>query len=264
MERIEHTQDDFVIIEAKVGSEFIQKTSELQPSDVDSSSSATEEFLEDEGEGRGRRVEEVTIDNMDGAFNLLSNYVGDNTGNSIMTDGDTTILTSGSYKCTDGTGCASIANMLWTENLIGAIKCEEDSATCTLNGENSRRGMRVEGTGAGTLLLRALSFQDGEASLGGGVDIRLGAIVTIELCVFSNCRATFFLGGGGAIAVYSSGTTVNVYGTTFNGNTADSGDGDDIYQGSSATITIHNTCPSPYSLSTPIQGKTRMTYCVDF
>ncbi|GMH64011.1 hypothetical protein TrRE_jg1879, partial [Triparma retinervis] len=32
-----------------------------------------------------------------------------------------------------------------------------------------------------------------------------------------------------------------------------SGNGDDIYR-YSGTITIHNTCPSPYSSNTPIQG----------
>ena len=35
---------------------------------------------------------------------------------------------------------------------------------------------------------------------------------------------------GGAILVQSSGTSVNVYGTSFNGNTADSGNGNDIYK----------------------------------
>jgi predicted outer membrane repeat protein len=83
--------------------------------------------------------------------------------------------------------------------------------------------------------------------------------VTIELCIFTNNRATKSEGGGGAIYVsgFGSGTAVNVYGTSFNGNTADSGNGDDIYN-NGGTITIHNTCPSPYSSNTPIQGKTRM------
>jgi hypothetical protein len=119
--------------------------------------------------------------------------------------------------------------------------------------------MWVSGTGAGTLLLRALTFQDGNSggNSGGGVVIQSGAIVTIELCVFSNCRATYSSYGGGAIYVASSATTVNVYGTSFNGNTAASGNGDDIYV-YSGTITIHNTCPSPYSSNTPAQGEIQM------
>ena len=117
--------------------------------------------------------------------------------------------------------------------------------------------MYVSGTGSGTLILRALTFDKGYANYGGGVRIGGDAIVDLELLVFSNNRATDSSFGGGAIYVEGSGTSVNVYGTSFNGNTADSGKGDDIYR-NGGTITIHNTCPSPYSSNTPIQGKTRM------
>jgi hypothetical protein len=140
--------------------------------------------------------------------------------------------------------------------LNGEVKCVEDNASCVLDGENARRGMWVQGTGSGTLILRALTFDKGYSGYGGGVYIRNGAIVDLELCVFSNNRATQSSTGGGAIIVFS-GTTVNAYGTSFNANTADSGNGDDIYR-YGGTITIHNTCPSPYSSNTPIQGKTRM------
>jgi predicted outer membrane repeat protein len=82
----------------------------------------------------------------------------------------------------------------------------------------------------------------------------------LELLVFSNNRATDSDYGGGAICVESSGTRVNIYGTSFNGNTADSGNGDDIYNypNDPGTVTIHNTCPSPHASITPIQGKMRM------
>jgi hypothetical protein len=196
---------------------------------------------------------------MNGLFNTLSNYAGqyaDNTGNSIMPNGDTAVLAVGVYKCSGGP-CSSSSIMLWIVDFHGEVKCEEEDASCVLNGEGTRRGMYVKGTGAGTLLLRALAFKDGEADAGGGVVIQRGAIVTIELCVFSNCRATSTDYGGGAIYVWSG--TVNVYGTSFNDNTAASGNGDDIYRSSTAeSITIHNTCPSPYSSNTPIQGEIKM------
>jgi hypothetical protein len=153
--------------------------------------------------------------------------------------------------------------MLVTDDLNGEVKCVEDNASCVLDGENARRGMYVKGTGSGKLILRALTFDKGSAFAGGGVFIEGDGIVDLELSVFSNNRATSTIDlGGGAIDVLSSdidssGTTVNVYGTSFNGNTALSGNGDDIYR-TSGTITIHNTCPSPYSSNTPIQGKTRM------
>jgi hypothetical protein len=189
-------------------------------------------------------------------FNTVSNgvYSGSNTGNSTMANGDTVILAVGSYKCSHGT-CADSEDMLATRNLNGEVKCVEDNASCVLDGENERRVINVEGTGNGTLILRALTFDKGNATIGGGVSIYSDAIVDFELCVFSNNRATSSDWGGGAISVQDSGTTVNIFGTSFNGNTADSGNGNEIFN-NGGTITIHNTCPSPYSSNTPIQGKT--------
>jgi predicted outer membrane repeat protein len=151
--------------------------------------------------------------------------------------------------------------MLYTDDLNGEVKCVDDNASCVVDGENERRVMWVEGTGSGTLILRALTFDKGYANVhvGGGVYISYDAIVDFELLVFSNNRATTSsYGEGGAIYVEESGTTVNIYGTSFNGNTADSGNGDDIYNNpdNAGTITIHSTCPSPYSSNTPILGKT--------
>ena len=127
---------------------------------------------------------EHVVDGMNGMYNKISAY-----GNSSMANGDTVVLAVRSYKCSEGT-CHSSLSMLAIGEKFGEVKCEENTASCILNGENSRRGMRVAGTGTSTLLLRALSFQDCEAFDGGGVDISVGAIVDFELCVFSNCRAT--------------------------------------------------------------------------
>jgi predicted outer membrane repeat protein len=175
-----------------------------------------------------------------------------------MANGDTAILAVGTYKCSEGT-CAESSNynMLATSYLNGEVKCVEDNASCVLDGENAKKGMWVQGTGSGTLILRALTFDKGYASRGGGVYIAGGAMV-LELLVFSNNRATDIYSGGGAIYVRDSGTTVNIYGTSFSGNTADTGRGSIFNKDNAGTITIHNTCPSPYSYNTPIQGKKRM------
>jgi hypothetical protein len=183
---------------------------------------------------------------MDSFFNTVSSY-----GNSIMANGDTTVLAVGSYKCSEGT-CEDSDNMLFTNELNGEVKCQEDNTSCVLNGENEVRLVKMQGTNRGTLILRALSFKDGEAGRGGGVSIESGAIVDIELCVFSHCKATIDSSGGGAIYLWD--TTVNIYGTRFNGNIADSGNGDGIFN-QGGTITIQNTCPSPYTTNTPFQGK---------
>ena len=196
------------------------------------------------------------VSDMNALFNTISNYATTNTGISIMGNGDTMILADGSYKCSEGT-CASSSGMLGTQDLNGEVKCVEDNASCVLDGENARRVMYVAGTGSGTLILRALTFDKGYGTAGGGVYIRDGAKVDLELLVFSNNRATSNTHGGGAIYIYDSGTHVNIYGTRFYGNTADSENGDDIFR-TSGTIIIYNTCPSPYSSKIPIQGKTRM------
>ncbi|GMI47132.1 hypothetical protein TrCOL_g5308 [Triparma columacea] len=195
---------------------------------------------------------------MNGLSNTVSNRVqsGVNTGNSIMANGDTAVLADGSYKCSEGT-CADSEIMLYTEDLNGEVKCVKDNASCVLDGENAIALMVVDGTGSATLILRALTFDNGNALFGGGAVISSNAIIDFELCIFSNNRATDLGLGGGAIFVSDSGTIIDFYGTSFNGNAADSGLGDDIYR-HYGTITIHNTCPSPYSSNTPIQGKTRM------
>jgi hypothetical protein len=190
---------------------------------------------------------EVNVVDMNGLYNTVSNDL-----NSIMANGDTTILAVGSYKCSEGT-CGD-PFVLWTIALYGEIKCVEDNASCVLDGENERRLMAVQRTGSGTLILRALTFDKG-SGWEGAAYIMDGAKVDLELCTFSNNRMINY----GAIQVAHIETSVNVYGTSFSGNIADSGNGADIYNNANAgTITIHNTCPSPYSSNTPIQGKTRM------
>ena len=120
------------------------------------------------------------VSDMNVLFNTVSNFVGSgyNTGNSIMLNGDTAILAVGPYKCSEGT-CASSYGMLRTDDLNGEVKCVEDNASCVLDGENARRGMNVVGTGSGTLILRALTFDKGYAvgGSGGGHDKACGASV---------------------------------------------------------------------------------------
>jgi hypothetical protein len=201
----------------------------------------------------GRSLAEVNVGDMDGLFNTV-NY----NGNSKMANGDTAVLTVGTYKCSGGT-CADSGKMLAIYNFNGIVKCQQDNASCILNGEQTRLVMTVDRTGASTLFLRALTFKDGAGFYGGGVYIDDGSIVTIELCVFSNCRSTYRrVAGGGAIYIQYRDNIVNVYGTTFNGNTVAGSGGDDIHNMpsyTSSSITIHNTCPSPYSSNTPIQGE---------
>ncbi|GMI33927.1 hypothetical protein TrCOL_g13243 [Triparma columacea] len=158
--------------------------------------------------------------------------------------------------------------MLFTYNLYGEIICTLDDASCVLDGEDGRRLIWLDGTGSGSLTLRALTFYKGSASAdyGGGVYVKAGSVI-IQLCVFSSCNSienwTIFgysYGGGGLFVMEGSGTTtVDFYGTSFSGNGANSNNGDDIYR-HAGTVTIHNTCPSPYSSGSPTKGSALDTY----
>ena len=174
-------------------------------------------------------------------------------GTNIMANGGTTTLSVGEYKCSDGT-CAHSDKMLYTGDIYGTIQCLNDDASCVLDGELSRRGMYVDGTGSGKLTVRAIRFYKGKSTYGGGVYVGWDAKVDIALCVFDSCEDNSIYGGGGIYVDHSSNNLVNIYATAFTGNSAASGNGDDIYRGS-GTVTIHETCPSPYSANTPTQGK---------
>ena len=78
----------------------------------------------------------MNVVDMNGLFNTVSNYASSsvNTGNSIMANGDTTILAVRPYKCSEGTWiCAGSSRMLYTDDLYGEIKCVEDNASCVLD-----------------------------------------------------------------------------------------------------------------------------------
>mmetsp|Transcript_1485 Transcript_1485/g.2667 ORF Transcript_1485/g.2667 Transcript_1485/m.2667 type:complete len:103 (+) Transcript_1485:1106-1414(+) len=68
------------------------------------------------------------VSSMNELFNKVSNG-GSNTGNSIMPKGDSTVLAVKEYKCSEGT-CATSWVMLYTSNLYGQIRCEDDNADC--------------------------------------------------------------------------------------------------------------------------------------
>ena len=90
-----------------------------------------------------------------------------------------------------------------------------------------------------------------------------GAKVDILLCVFSNCHSASVGGaifvtkksGVGNINEYHADAIINIYGTTFSGNSADSA-GIDICNNpeDQGDVEIHATCPSPYTSITPTQG----------
>ena len=106
------------------------------------------------------------------------------------------------------------------------------------------------------MTLAGIHFKDGNPGSGydgGALYIWNSALVSFQGCKLSSNQAN----NGGAIAAYSSGTMLNLYTTTFDGNTATNGD--DIYVDNSASVTVHSTCPSGWG-GTPASGSNLDTY----
>ena len=85
--------------------------------------------------------------------------------------------------------------------------------------------------------------------------ITSSALVSVQGCKLSSNQADY---DGGAIAAYNSGTTLNIYTTIFDGNTA-TDSGDDIYVYASASVTVHDSCP-PDWIGEPVAGSDLVTY----
>ena len=111
---------------------------------------------------------------------------------------------------------------------------------------------------AGIHFLDGSSGSDaGAGDYGGALYIDYSALVSVQGCKLSSNQA----GYGGGIYAVNSGTTLNVFTTTFDGNTA-TNNGDDIYVTNSASVTVHSTCPPDWS-GTPATGSNLDTYTAE-
>ena len=206
-------------------------------------------------------------------FNTVSNsdYDDENPriGNSIMDSGDVVLLEEGIYTClfpwsasphngASGHNCVG-TYMLHLLDLHGEIKCKEDDMkSCVLNSEARNGGMNVQGTGGGTLTIRAIWFEGGglRAVNAGSNTVADGAQVEIQLCAFVNCAVNHYTVE--TAPIYSERHShANIMGTVFNNN--DYGGGD-IQTALSGTYDVLDTCPSPYTSITPIKGTTPASY----
>ena len=160
-------------------------------------------------------VTEHQVSGMGELFDTVSQ-----TGETLMSAGEIVTLEVRTYTCAEQVNkCDSASSMLHPAGISGTIQCFDDGAGCILDGSSTRRGMDVEGTGSQNLLVKAITFKNGQTGWGGGMNVRNGAIVEVRLCFFKECRATTETGnfGGGAIRVDSSTTSVKVYVTRFEG-----------------------------------------------
>ena len=106
------------------------------------------------------------------------------------------------------------------------------------------------------MTLAGIHFKDGYRSggYGGALWIENSALVSVQGCKLSSNQA----GSGGGIFAYGSGTMLNLYTTSFDGNTGRNG-GDDIYVWVSASVTVHSSCPPDWG-GTPAAGSNLDTY----
>ena len=109
------------------------------------------------------------------------------------------------------------------------------------------------------MTLAGIHFKDGnyDRSYGGALSIWYSADVSLQGCKLSSNQAN----KGGAIYVRDSGTTINIYTTIFDGNTA-TNNGNDIAVYFSASLTVHSSCPPDWS-GTPATGSNLDTYTYD-
>jgi len=217
--------------------------------------------------GNRRRLKTIDIENMYDLFNSVSggdiSLIGGQcstciVGNTIMSNDDRVKLIVKTYQCVAGKTCSSGDSMLFSNDRSGSVVCANDSADCVIDGQSTRRGLRVDGDGSKTLTLRALTFYNGHAVEGGGI-YNSGNTVNVVLCVFKSCTGTQILYGGGGI--YTS-RDVKIYATRFEDNSSDGGDGNDIIRDGSpgqGSVIVYDTCPSPYEANTPTKGKARTT-----
>ena len=99
------------------------------------------------------------------------------------------------------------------------------------------------------MTLAGIHFKDGYRSgdYGGALHISSSAVVSVQGCKLSSNQAS----SGGGIYAGDSGTTINIYTTIFDGNTA-TVNGDDISV-NGASVTVHSTCPPGWG-GTPAAG----------
>ena len=176
-----------------------------------------------------------------------------NTGNNIVDNDDSVVLGVGTFS---GAPYALSHTGYITDEIYFSLVCSGALHSCVLDGSNSRRLMNIYGTGGGTITLAGIQFKDGNSvgNYGGALRISSSALVSLQGCKLSSNQASY----GGGIYARNSGTTVNLYSTSFDGNTA-TNNGDDIYIQLSASLTVHSTCPPDWS-GTPAPGSDLDTY----
>ncbi|GMI16542.1 hypothetical protein TrLO_g10799 [Triparma laevis f. longispina] len=139
-----------------------------------------------------------------------------------MPNGDVVTLMAIAFKCSEGE-CAQDDAMLTPSNISGTIQCVDDAANCVIDGERERGVMRFEGRSQAThhVIIRAITFKDGQAvSGGGGIYAEGETTIDVILCRFVGGSDSTFsknYGGGG---IYILNAYINIYATEFIGNEA--------------------------------------------
>jgi hypothetical protein len=115
------------------------------------------------------------------------------------------------------------------------------------------------GSGLAPLTLSGIVFKNGMhaiANSGGGLAVYNGAVVMVVACNFQNCEIRGIEGGGGgAIGVFDSGSSLTLTGNIFKDNIVPTGRLDytaDVHAGPGTDVYFNvGDCPEPFSPSLP-------------
>jgi hypothetical protein len=124
------------------------------------------------------------------------------------------------------------------------------------------------GSGLAPLTLSGIVFKNGMhaiANSGGGLAVHNGAVVIVVACNFQNCEIRGIEGGGGgAIGVFDSGSSLTLTGNIFKDNIVPTGRLDytaDVHAGPGTDVYFNvGDCPEPFSPSLPPVDSAPPTY----
>ncbi|GMH76471.1 hypothetical protein TrST_g1986 [Triparma strigata] len=170
-------------------------------------------------------------------------------GSNKIQNGDVVSLASGTYTDDVYHNQWEIYNVAGVD---GYVICGTDALSCVLDGEDARQIMNIDGAGTAVMTLSGIKFFRGKGgNFGGAMKIWAGATITIENCAFEANVDHGTWKGGGAIYIDNNGHTLDIYTTTFTGNSA-AHEGDDIYLNNGG-INFQSTCPESWT-GTPTFG----------
>ena len=189
-------------------------------------SSSALEALDKKLENHGRRREAKDQDTL---YNTIS------AKGKMKASSGVVLVSSGTFRCGS---CDSEESMYRLDAISGFIRCDSDKLSCIQDGEGKRGVMTV--VSQQPLGIRGIVFLRGKGTQGGGLYCDGGATITLEVCSFTECKATGQGGGGG---LYINDGSAHFYAVSFANNEASEEKRSD-FAVNGGSVTVHSDLPS--------------------